>query len=75
MPGLGGIEAVRKLRNRDQPWVVVFLTTHNDPALIEQAFGAGALGYVLKGEVTKYLLPAVREALEGRSYISPSVAR
>ena len=75
MPVLNGIEAARKLRATGSPARVVFLTVHSDPDYVRAAFGTGALGYVLKSELASDLLPCLREALDGRSFVSPSIAQ
>jgi DNA-binding NarL/FixJ family response regulator len=46
----------------------VFVTVHNDPALVREGFAAGALGYVLKVVAGEQLIPAVRCALRGERY-------
>ena len=75
MPVLNGIEAARKLKATGSSARVVFLTVHADPDYVNAAFGTGALGYVLKSELASDLLPCLKEALVGRSFVSPSIAR
>ncbi len=72
MPGMNGIEALRKLASA-RPQAVIMLTTHADPGLVEQAHGAGALGYVLKGRAASDLLPAIHAALRGDRFVSASI--
>jgi DNA-binding NarL/FixJ family response regulator len=73
MPGLNGIEAARRLKAAGGAAVVVFLTVHSDPDYVRAAQEAGALGYVVKSRLASDLLPALREALAGRSFVSPSI--
>ncbi len=73
MPGLPGIETARRLRETGSHAKIVFLTVHEDPDFIREALTTGALGYVVKPRLASDLLAAMREALEGRSFISPSV--
>ncbi len=73
MPGLPGIEVARRLRETGSHAKIVFLTVHEDPDFIREALATGALGYVVKLRLTSDLLVAMREALEGRSFVSPSV--
>jgi len=73
MPGLPGIEAARRLRETGSHAKIVFLTVHEDPDFIREALATGALGYVVKPRLASDLLAAMREALEGRSFVSPSV--
>src|SRR5438093_192246 len=73
MPVLNGIEAARKLKAMGSLTRIVFLTVHEDQDYVRAAFGTGALGYVLKSELVSDLLPCLREALDGRSFVSPSI--
>jgi DNA-binding NarL/FixJ family response regulator len=74
MPHLNGIDALVQLR-RDNPDVrVVFLTMHKDAAYARRALDAGARGYVLKHSAPAELVLAVRAALEGKTFITPTLA-
>jgi len=74
MPTLNGIDALMELRKTQPQARVVFLTMHRDPAYLERARSAGALGFVLKHSAASELVVAVREALAGRSYVTPTMA-
>ncbi len=71
MPNVSGIEAARRLRQDGIVSRIIFLTVHKDPALVEIAFQAGGMAYVLKSSAGEDLLPAIDEALHGHHYISP----
>ena len=74
MPHLNGIEALGQLK-QDNPEVrVVFLTMHKDTAYARRALEAGARGYVLKHSAQAELFLAVRAALDGNTFISPTLA-
>ncbi len=73
MPGLPGIEVAHRLRKAGSRAKIVFLPVHEDPDFIREALTTGALGYVVKPRLASDLLAAMREALEGRSFVSPSV--
>lgn len=74
MPHLNGIEALVVMK-RDNPDVrVVFLTMHKDAAYARRALEAGARGYVLKHSAQTELFLAVRAALDGKTFISPTLA-
>jgi DNA-binding NarL/FixJ family response regulator len=74
MPHLNGIDALTQLK-RDNPDVrVVFLTMHKDAAYARRALDAGARGYVLKHAAQAELFLAVRAALDGETYITPTLA-
>jgi DNA-binding NarL/FixJ family response regulator len=70
MPILNGLQTVSQLRSTDHRSKVVFLTVHEDQDYIEAALSAGASGYVTKARVETDLIPAIREVLEGGTYIS-----
>ena len=75
MPILTGIEAAHELREAGSRVKFVFLTVHEEAAFLRACFAEGALGYVKKSHLGTDLIPAINEALSGRSYISPSVPR
>jgi DNA-binding NarL/FixJ family response regulator len=62
---MSGIEAARQLHGHR----IVFFSVHSSQSVVEEAFIAGALGYVLKSNAADHLSPAIRAALEGRQYI------
>ena len=74
MPLLNGIEAVRQLKKANDRAKVVFLTMHPDVTYASRAFEAGASGYVLKHSAPAELVTAIREALKGRTYVTPMIA-
>lgn len=75
MPILNGIEAARKLRQNGSCSKLIFLTVHRESAFVRACFEEGGLGYVTKSSLGTDLIPAIREALAGNRYISPSLAR
>ena len=74
MPLLNGIEAIRQLKKADVPAKVVFLTMHQDVTYAAKAFELGASGFVLKHSAPSELVTAIREALAGRTYVTPLIA-
>lgn len=74
MPQMNGIQAMRKLREAGSRTKFVFLTMHPDVNYAVEALDAGASGYVLKHSAPEELVAAVREALAGRTYITPRIA-
>ena len=73
MPVLNGIEAARRAKLCELPGQIVFLTVYEDTDFVEAAMSVGALGYVVKAHLATDLIPAIWSALEGRTYISPSI--
>ena len=74
MPHLNGIDALAQLRRVAPKTRVVFLTMHCDVAYARRALEAGALGYVLKHSAPSELILAVKAALSGRTFITPTLA-
>jgi len=69
MPILNGIDAVDKLRESGSTAKFVFLTVHSEEEFVGACMGAGAMGYVKKSGMNDHLVPAIRAALAGESYI------
>jgi DNA-binding NarL/FixJ family response regulator len=74
MPSLNGIEAAAQLHDLGIKAKVVFLTMHRDVAYARRALEAGAMGFVVKHAVASELVAAVREALQGKTYVTPMIA-
>jgi DNA-binding NarL/FixJ family response regulator len=72
MPILSGIQVASRLGDMGCKAKIIFLTVHEDPDFIEAAFSAGASGYVFKSHVASDLVAAVRDAFQGRKFISVS---
>jgi DNA-binding NarL/FixJ family response regulator len=74
MPGLSGLDALRRLKSEGVAAKVLFLTMHRDAALAAEALRAGASGYLLKQSASEEVMSAIREALAGRVFVSPEIA-
>ena len=75
MPGMNGIEAVKKIRAFDNHVQIIMLTVFDDNTHVFQAMYAGANGYLLKKYVSDKLIHSIREVLDGGAPMSPSIAR
>lgn len=73
MPGLGGIEAVRRIRQWEAAARILVFTMHQNAAYAVQAIRAGAKGYVTKSSPPETLLTAVFDVLRGRTALSPDI--
>ena len=69
MPGMDGIQTARRLRKLGYKGKLIFLTVVQDEDYVSAAFAAGASGYVLKARMQSDLLPAIRQVLEGGSFV------
>lgn len=74
MPGMTGVQAVRKLKERGIDSKFVVLTMHEDVEYALEALELGIDGYVLKRAASSELISAIRGALQGERWISPALA-
>jgi DNA-binding NarL/FixJ family response regulator len=75
MPLLNGLDAGEQLKAVHPQMKVIYLTQNRDPRLAVEAFRRQASGYLLKDSAASELTSAIREALRGRSYVSPVITR
>ena len=75
MPGMGGMEAVRRLLAQDPKARVLALSAHEDTAHPRRVLRAGALGYLAKRSAPEALIEAVRTVSRGDRYIDAETAR
>ncbi|CAA0091771.1 Response regulator GacA [BD1-7 clade bacterium] len=75
MPGIGGIEATKKLTQRLPGVAVVALTALDDNPFPNKLLKAGALGYVTKGAEMYEMVTAIKHAAAGKRYLSPNIAQ
>jgi two-component system NarL family response regulator len=74
MPVMEGVEAVRRIRERDARARVIVLTTYDTDDEISRALKAGAKAYVLKDIAAVELVRCIRAVLAGRTYLAPAAA-
>jgi DNA-binding NarL/FixJ family response regulator len=72
--GMDGIEAIRKIRERNRSQAILVFTTYDSDADIVRAVDAGAMGYLLKDAAPEEIFSAIRGAVQGKSVMSPPVA-
>jgi DNA-binding NarL/FixJ family response regulator len=75
LPLLNGLDAAEQLKALHPEIKVIVLTQNREPRLAVEAFRRHASGYLLKDAAASELTTAIREALRGRSYVSPAIAR
>ena len=74
MPGIGGIEAIRRIRQWDREAKILVFTMHENAGFAVQAIRAGAKGYVTKSSSPDVLVQAARDVLAGRMAVSPDIS-
>jgi two-component system, NarL family, invasion response regulator UvrY len=75
MPGMGGLEALRRIRARHSQAQVLTLSAHDDPMHARRALQEGALGFLSKRSAPEALLEAVAVVAGGRRYLDPVLAQ
>jgi DNA-binding NarL/FixJ family response regulator len=75
MPGLSGIDVLARLKSERITSKVIVLTMHQDARLATIAMREGASGFLLKESAGEELVAAMRQALQGRIYLTPVLTR
>jgi NarL family two-component system response regulator LiaR len=75
MPGMDGVEATRKIKDRWPQVQVIALTSFKEQELVQGVLGAGAIGYLLKDVSAADLAGAIRSAFAGRPTLSPEATQ
>jgi DNA-binding NarL/FixJ family response regulator len=74
MPDLDGLQATRQIREVSPNTEVVVLTMHDSEQMVRRVLDAGALGYVLKSDLSVNLVKAVKNVSAGRLFLTPRVS-
>jgi len=75
MPGIGGLEATRKLLQRKPKLKIIVVTMHEDDMFAQRLLKAGAMGYLTKGARVDEILQAVEAVMANKRYLCPSIAQ
>jgi len=74
LPGMGGLEAIRRINARSAAARVLVFSMHEDDVFVEQALEAGAKGYIPKSSAPRTLVEAARTIARGKVYIESEIA-
>jgi DNA-binding NarL/FixJ family response regulator len=74
LPGLNGLDILRRIRSLDLPTKVVVLSMHGEDSYVTEAFQLGAQGYVLKGSPLSELTEAIQTTFKGQKYVSSDLS-
>lgn len=74
MPGIGGIEACRRILQRYQDIKVIALSVHNDGPIPQQLLKLGASGFISKSSPVEEMVTAIHIVMSGKRYLSTEVA-
>ncbi len=75
MPGIGGLEATRKLLRMHKNLKIIIVTMHNEDIFPQRLLNIGAMGYVTKEANIHEIVKAIREVMNNKRYISPEIAQ
>lgn len=75
LPGMSGVEGIRRLKGLTPSTHIVVVTVHDDDANLLNALAAGATGYLLKNAPPERILDAVEEALHGGAPMNAHIAK
>ena len=75
MPGIGGVEACRRILQRNPEQKIIVLTIHNEQTFPKRMLEIGAKGYLTKECGVDEMLTAIRQVYNGGAYIAPSIAQ
>ena len=75
MPGMGGIEALKRIRTHHRTARLLALSAHDDVMHARRALTQGALGFLSKRSAPEILLDAVRTVASGKRYLDPALAQ
>jgi DNA-binding NarL/FixJ family response regulator len=73
MPGLSGLEVARRTKRVSPATKVIILSMHDTESYVVESLQAGVAGYVLKQSSSQELIFAIRQALAGNLFLSPSL--
>jgi DNA-binding NarL/FixJ family response regulator len=74
LPTLNGIETARQIRKVAPASRILFLTSYHGPEILYEAMSVGALGFVLKVNASRELLPAIRTVLRDQRFIGTGLS-
>jgi DNA-binding NarL/FixJ family response regulator len=75
LPGMTGIEGVKRIKEKMKDVDIIMLTVHKDDELVLQSLCAGAVGYLMKNTLPDKLLDAIKEVCDGGAPMSTNIAR
>jgi len=75
MPGMGGLEAIRRILMRDEKARILVLSMHEDLSFANQALKLGAKGYLIKNTLGDDLVKAIEAISQGNIFLSDEIAK
>jgi len=75
MPGMGGLEAIRRILMRDEKAKILVLSMHEDLSFANQALKLGTKGYLIKNTLGEDLVKAIEAISQGNIFLSDEIAK
>ncbi len=75
MPGIGGLESLKRILARDRKAKVIIFSVHQNPTYATQALSNGAVAYITKADPGEDIINAIRLVAMGKRYLSSFMAR
>ncbi len=75
LPGVGGLEVIRRLRADDEKVRIIVFSMHEDAIYAMRALKEGACGYVSKNAPPLEIVEAIRRVAQGQTYVGPALAQ
>ena len=75
LPGIGGLEAIRRIVSRDPGARILVFSMHEDTVFVEQALQAGARGYITKSSAPEILVESVKRIAAGNIHLDADIAQ
>jgi DNA-binding NarL/FixJ family response regulator len=75
MPGIGGLESIRRICNRDSNARILVFSVHDEMVYVDRAMNAGAKGYITKNSAPGILVEAIQKIAEGEIYIEQGLMK
>ncbi|MGZ4979046.1 MAG: response regulator [Methylobacter sp.] len=75
MPGIGGLESIRRICNRDSQAKILVFSVHDERVYVDRAMNAGAKGYITKNSAPGILVEAIQKIAAGKIYIEQGLMK
>ena len=75
MPGIGGLETIRRLLQRDHEALILVFSVHHEQAYVSRALAAGARGYITKNSAPEILSEAIQTIMQGDCYVEQGLLK
>lgn len=75
MPGIGGVEASRRILHHNPNIKIIAISVHNDGPIPHQLMKLGVLGFISKGSPVDEMIEGIRKVMEGKRYLCSDVAK